>query len=175
MNELQLQTGAYKTTFIGTEIIRESTEQEWQTYGEILRRVDEAKQWAIGDWLVDGKRHYGDGLYERAAGLLGVHISTLKNLKGLSEKFEMSRRHDLLPWGHHYEVASIKSIEEGNGKLKLSDKRDKEKMQELLGSAEKLLGVDRSQLMKLKSISERYEILLRSKEPPGIKTNCRPI
>ncbi|MEX0727743.1 MAG: hypothetical protein WD065_15810, partial [Planctomycetaceae bacterium] len=23
----------------------------WENYGEILRRVDEAKQWAIGDWL----------------------------------------------------------------------------------------------------------------------------
>jgi len=43
-NELQLQTGAYRTTFIGTEIVRESTQKEWRCYGEILRRVDEAKQ-----------------------------------------------------------------------------------------------------------------------------------
>ena len=52
MNELQLQTGAYKTTFIGTEVLRESTVDEWRTYGEILRRVDEAKQWAIGDCCI---------------------------------------------------------------------------------------------------------------------------
>ena len=60
-NELQLKTGPYKTTFVGTEITRASTPDEWQNYGEILKRIDEAKQWAIGDWLVDGKTHYGDG------------------------------------------------------------------------------------------------------------------
>ena len=84
MNELQLQTGAYRTTYIGTEIIRESTLNEWRCYGEILRRVDEAKQWAIGDWLSDGKRHYGDGLYKEASEILGVDSRTLENLKQIS-------------------------------------------------------------------------------------------
>ena len=136
MNELQLQTGAYKTTFIGTEVIRASTKDEWQNYGEILRRVDEAKQWAIGDWLVDGKRHYGDGLYEEAAGILGIPKGTLQNLKSLSDQFEFSRRREVLSWGHHAEVSPIKQIEETNGKLKLSDKPDKDKMQEFLALTE---------------------------------------
>ena len=70
-NELDLQRGPYSTTFVGLEMQRESTPDEWEQYGEVLRRVDEAKQWAIGDWLVDGKKHYGDRLYERAAGVLG--------------------------------------------------------------------------------------------------------
>ena len=72
MNELTLRTGCYLTTQVGTEVIRESTQKEWETYGEILRRVEEAKQWAIGDWLCDGKRHYGDGLYKRAAEITGL-------------------------------------------------------------------------------------------------------
>ena len=71
MNELILRTKCYVTTPLGTEVTRPSTESEWQAYGEILRRVDEAKQWAIGDWLVDGKSHYGDGLYKRAAEITG--------------------------------------------------------------------------------------------------------
>ena len=54
--ELILKTKCYLTTQVGTQVIRKSTQAEWDTYGEILRRVDEAKQWAIGDWLVDGKQ-----------------------------------------------------------------------------------------------------------------------
>jgi hypothetical protein len=59
-NELTLRTQCYVTTQVGTQLTRKSTKTEWENYGEILRRVEEAKQWAIGDWLVDGKRHYGD-------------------------------------------------------------------------------------------------------------------
>lgn len=66
-NELQLNTGPYKTTFMGIEFVRQSTKKEWENYGEILKRVDEAKQWAIGDWLCDGKRHYNDKLYEESS------------------------------------------------------------------------------------------------------------
>jgi len=136
--ELQLQTGPYRTTFIGTEIIRESTPQEWEIYGEILRRVDEAKQWAIGDWLKDGKRHYGDGLYQKAAGILGCAEGDLRNMKYIAEQFQLSVRTDKLSWRHHYEVASLKTIKETEkGKLQLSDETDYEKIKEFLNKAEK--------------------------------------
>ena len=116
MNELQLQTGPYRTTFIGTEITRASTKKEWANYGEILRRVDEAKQWAIGDWLVDGKRHYGDGLYQEAARILGYDENKLRQYKSLSDRFELLLRSNNLTWNHHKEVSAIKQIS-----LKLHD------------------------------------------------------
>ena len=78
MNELILKTKCYLTTRVGTQVTRKSTKTEWETYGEILRRVDEAKQWAIGDWLVDGKRHYGDGLYKQAAEITGLDEGQLR-------------------------------------------------------------------------------------------------
>ena len=146
MNELQLQGGPYRTTFVGLELLKPSTPQEWEGYGEVLRRVDEAKQWAIGDWLVDGKKHYGDRLYERAAGLLGLSDEGyLSKQKMLAEKFEIGNRFPNLSWKHHYEVASLKPIieeedEDGNltGKLKLSEKEtDYDKIDELLTIAEK--------------------------------------
>jgi len=137
-NELQLRTGAYLTTFVGTQIIRAATKDEWINYGEILKRVDEAKQWAIGDWLKDGKRHYGDGLYKEAERILGVSQAELRQFKSLSERFELLGRTNNLSWRHHYEVASIKKIKEKeDGKLELSKEPDKEKMQELLKKAEK--------------------------------------
>ncbi len=109
--ELQLQTGPYRTTFIGTEISRASTKQEWTNYGEILKRVDEAKQWAIGDWLVDGKRHYGDGLYQQAAKILELEESTLRAYKSQSELITIAVRNSNLTHAHHKEVSSIKKLE----------------------------------------------------------------
>ena len=98
-NELQLQTGPYRTTFIGTEITRQSTKEEWENYGEILRRVDEAKQWAIGDWLVDGKRHYGDGVYGKAAKITLLEESTLRAYKSQSEILTIAVRNSNLTHG----------------------------------------------------------------------------
>jgi len=139
VNELQLQTGPYRTTFIGTEITRQSTKDEWENYGEILRRVDEAKQWAIGDWLVDGKRHYGDGVYEKAAKVLGYQEQSLKQFKGMASLYgDQKFRRLNLSWAHHQEVASLKTIEETeDGKLELSGGTDYEKIEELLSKAEK--------------------------------------
>lgn len=137
MNELTLKTGPYKTTFVGTEIVRQSTKEEWKGYGEILKRVDEAKQWAIGDWLVDGKRHYGDGLYREAEKILEYHYQNLAQFKRMAELFEIKCRHLNISYAHHYEVASLKTIEKHNGKLRLSDKPDTDKIQEFLAKAEK--------------------------------------
>lgn len=134
--ELELKTACYQITRIGLEIVRPTTEKEWGLYGEALRAVDEAKQWAIGDWLVDGKRHYGDKLYERAEQILGIDKGTLQNLKSIADKFKFSSRDENLSWRHHYEVASIKKLET-NGKVKLTDEPDHGAMTKLLQQAEK--------------------------------------
>lgn len=138
MNELILKTKCYLTTQVGTQVTRKSSKAEWETYGEILRRVDEAKQWAIGDWLVDGKRHYGDGLYKRAAEITGLAEGTLRDFVWMAGAFELSSRKDNLSFKHHKEVASIKFIAtDDDGKLALSDEADQDKIAELLAEAEK--------------------------------------
>jgi len=87
---------------------------------------------------VDGKRHYGDGLYKRAAEITGLSYETLKQYKWLSEEFELCNRLHVLTWKHHREVASIKLIAEDKyGKLYLSDEADKDKITGLLAEAEK--------------------------------------
>lgn len=151
---LDLQRGPYRTTFVGTEIVRKSTVQEWEGYGELLKRVDEAKQWAIGDWLVDGKRHYGDGLYEKAAGILGLEASSLRQYKWLAGLFELSTRVDKLSFKHHEQVASVKKLaKDDKGKLYLSDETDHEKIGELLAQAEK----DKFSVRELRDIVRRYK------------------
>jgi hypothetical protein len=103
----------------------------------------EAKQWAIGDWLVDGKRHYRDGLYGEAEGITGIEQRTLEDLKRISNLFEITLRHVNLTWSHHREVASLRTIETvkdkklPQGRMQWSNKPDHEKMQEFLIKAEK--------------------------------------
>lgn len=136
--ELILKTKCYLTTQVGTQVTRASTKTEWETYGEILRRVDEAKQWAIGDWLVDGKQHYGDGLYKRAAEITGQAEQTLRLHASMASQFELLMRLNTLSYQHHREVASIKQIaEDEDGKLYLSDEPDRDKIATLLAEAEK--------------------------------------
>lgn len=136
--ELQLHTGPYRTTFTGIELQRESTQQEWEDFGEVLRRVDEAKQWAIGDWLVDGKKHYGDRLYEKAAVITGLEENSLRPYASIANVIPNNIRHSDLSHAHHMQVASLKTISEReDGKLELSDKTDYEKIDEMLSKSEK--------------------------------------
>ena len=111
----KLSTGPFQTTFTGLKILRATTRNEWKNSREILKKVDEAKQRAIGDWLLDGKSHYGGGLYDEAARVLGSDKSQLMKLKSISERFEFSLRRENLSWRHHYEVASINKIARGRG------------------------------------------------------------
>jgi N6-adenosine-specific RNA methylase IME4 len=138
MDELILKTKCYLTTQVGTQMVRESTQAEWENYGDILRRIDEAKQWAIGDWLVDGKRHYGDGLYKQAAEITGQSGDSLRGYASMAGRFELCLRRHNLTYGHHKEVQGVKFIgEKKDGKLFLSDETDHDKIAEFLDDAEK--------------------------------------
>jgi len=136
MDELILKTTCYLTTQVGTQVTRKSTKDEWEYYGDILRRIEEAKQWAIGDWLVDGKQHYGDGLYKRAAEITGLDEGTLRNFTSISSSFELSLRNDKLRWYHHKEVASIKLTATNDDTLYLSGEADRDVISDLLTQAE---------------------------------------
>lgn len=177
MDELVLKTGPYRTTLIGTEIVRKSTADEWKKYGEILRHVDEAKQWAIGDWLVDGKRHYGDGLYKNALGIFGEEYKeqTLRLLKSISENIPLLKRFNKLTWSHHMEVASLKTVEIvkdkklPQGRMQWSDDPDHENMQGFLKEAEENGWTVKSQAQRLGSHVPRLQFGLctKIKETPG--------
>lgn len=167
MDELQLNVGAYKTTFTGIEIVRDSTIKEWENYGHILKRIDEAKQWAIGDWLKDGKKHYGDGLYEKASLVLGIEVGKLKQYKSTSDNLETCLRKHLLTWSHHYELLSIKKIiQNETGKYELSKDIDMDKIQDFLNKAEK----DKLSVRELRNVvsdykREQQEVIRLANEP----------
>ncbi len=130
---LELTTNTYKFTRTGIVITGKSSQADWELMGEGLRAVDEARQWAIGDWLCDGKRHYGDGLYRKAAKLTGLNSNTLEQFASMSSRFENLCRHKDLSYEHHKQPASIKPIvEREDGTLALGDDPDHEKIAEFL-------------------------------------------
>ncbi len=130
---LELTTNTYKFTRTGIVITGKSSLDDWELMGEGLRAVDEARQWAIGDWLCDGKRHYGDGLYGKAAKLTGLNSNTLEQFASMSSRFENLCRHKDLSYEHHKQPASIKPIvEREDGTLALGDDPDHEKIAEFL-------------------------------------------
>jgi N6-adenosine-specific RNA methylase IME4 len=159
------------------EVVRKSTSDEWKSYGEILRRIDEAKQWIVGDWLVDGMNHFelehgpkskhgGTGLYEEAERLLGVSRGTLQNQKSIAEQFKFSQRCENLTWVHHCEVAPIKSlVESKKGKLRYGD-TNQEKIQEMLAKAEENRWSTRELHEEVKRYQRQQDEMIRLANEP---------
>lgn len=153
MNDLELKTKCYNTTFTGLEIVGESTKDEWENYGNILKKVDEAKQWAIGDWLCDGKKHYGDGLYEKASKILDIEEGQLRHYKSLSDNIELCLRKHNLTWSMHKEAITIKKTIEVENKLEISNETDMDKIQDLLTRAEK----EKLSVRDLREVVSKYK------------------
>ena len=57
----------------------------------------------IGPFCI-GKRHYGDELYQEAENIVGLDHSILRELKSISDVYEMLQRHNNLSWSHHLDV-----------------------------------------------------------------------
>ncbi len=85
--------------------------EEWQAAGETLRSIRGAVAWATGDWWLQGERDYGEmaaqatkDAVEDATGHDYRYISTAA---WVASRFEFSRRHENLSFGHHQAVAAL--------------------------------------------------------------------
>lgn len=79
---------------------------QWRAIGEHLISVEKSIMWWIGDWWLYGERKYGD----RAAAVRewdGPEFSTCRNAGWVCNRFETSRRRDVLSFKHHQEVAPL--------------------------------------------------------------------
>lgn len=83
-----------------------ATLDEWEAFGATLRDVEGGIQWAIGDWLNQGHRRWGEK-YAGVVEQLGFEPDTLKDYAYVSNNVEMSVRTDKLTWSHHKLVASL--------------------------------------------------------------------
>jgi hypothetical protein len=85
---------------------KELSFDDWRELGEHLLAVADSSAWWVGDWLLFGKRAYADR-YKVAIARTGFDYQTLRNYAWVASRFAPSRRHEMLSFSHHAEVASL--------------------------------------------------------------------
>lgn len=92
-------------TACGWEAPRGLTAEGWVAAGEMLVKVEQSKQWWLGDWWNAGN-FYGER--QEACERIGVEYQTAANCSMVSKAFEnFSRRREKLTFKHHAEVCAI--------------------------------------------------------------------
>ena len=99
MKVIQGQTGLTATGWDLANI----NESQWNEAGEILVKIDQARQWWLGDWW--NACAWGDG--KVACERIGVNPETASNCGKVSRAFEFPRRHGNLTFSHHQAVTYI--------------------------------------------------------------------
>jgi hypothetical protein len=79
------------------------TEQEWAAKGVSIARSAEAATWALGDWLVEGRK-FETNRYRKASAITGYSESHLCNLYRVSVAFPPGTRRQV-SWAVHRETA----------------------------------------------------------------------
>jgi N6-adenosine-specific RNA methylase IME4 len=93
-------------TPIGLDLPPGLSFERWSEIGRNLLLMGRAVMWWIGDWLNYGERAYGEK-YSQAVDATGYDVQTLMNASWVCRSVEISRRREILSFGHHAEVASL--------------------------------------------------------------------
>ena len=96
------------------------TKPDFMVVGQFLSRVDDATQWAIGDWVNSYDRSYGD--LKRICERLGLVYTTVMNCASLGRRFTFSRRREV-SFTHHAAVAALE-VEDQDRLLDAAEKHN---------------------------------------------------
>lgn len=106
---IPLMQGVYLCA-TGLQLPPRMTFDQWEAVGKTLLHLGRGVQWAIGDWLCEGERRYGER-YAQAVEITGYKEPTLPTIKWVASRIPRYMRMEELSWSHHRIVASI----EGQG------------------------------------------------------------
>lgn len=95
-----------KVSKVGLQILGDLNKSEWLSMGPGFAAMGSTVKWIIADWLCYGDRKYGE-MYREASEVLGLAEKTLRNLKYVASKVQLSSRGDNLSFTHHREVAAF--------------------------------------------------------------------
>jgi len=87
------------------------TRDEYEVLGFVLGGMHETLKWAIGDYLIEGERRYGEEAYQLQEAL-GISEESRRQYVRVAEAIPMPRRHSELTWSHHRSVAALDPIEQ---------------------------------------------------------------
>ena len=85
----------------------------FETYiqiGKDLSRVSNDVQFIIGDWILFGKKSYGEK-YKDALVVTGLDYSTLRDYASAANRIPLASRNPNLDFSHHRTVAKVKDPE----------------------------------------------------------------
>lgn len=81
--------------------------EEWLDVFRVLRKLDEAIQWAVGDLANHAESKWGE-TYTSMSDITGYSEKSLREYAYVSRSIQMSIRMDKLSFGHHQLVAGMK-------------------------------------------------------------------
>jgi hypothetical protein len=79
---------------------------DWALEGRRIGLMARGSPWWIGDWLRYGATRWGE-MYVAAAKITGYDPKSLRNMRYVASRFEVSLRRDNLTWSHHSLLASF--------------------------------------------------------------------
>ena len=112
MNEIVLNKQYFELKPTGLIINGQPTFDEWEQAGGVLKYIEGSVHWWLGDWLNYGEQTYGE-MYSQALDATDYTEGTLRNDKFMSKAFELSCRHDNLPFSFHQEVVTLMKRAQG--------------------------------------------------------------
>jgi hypothetical protein len=80
--------------------------RDWVLEGRRIGIMWRGSPWWIGDWLLYGTARWGE-MYVQAAKITGYDPKTLRNMRYVASRFDLSLRRDNLTWSHHALLASL--------------------------------------------------------------------
>lgn len=82
------------------------TEEQWDAAGDLLAKVEQSKQWWLGDWWNAGQQDgWGDG--KEACERHEFNYETARKAGKVCSAFQLCRRRHNLTFSHHDEVCAI--------------------------------------------------------------------
>lgn len=83
------------------------TEDQWRQCGEALGKVEQGKQWWIGDWWNALPHNGAAGLGREACEAAEIEYQTAVDCSNVAKQFEDKRRRLTLSFKHHREVCAV--------------------------------------------------------------------
>lgn len=80
--------------------------RSWVREGGRIGSLARGSAWWLGDWLHYGTEKWGER-YAKAAKVTGYDPKTLRNMRYVASRFDLSLRRDNLTWSHHALLASL--------------------------------------------------------------------
>lgn len=96
----------FSITPIGLEAVPEATFDDWKDFGKLLKGIDTARQWIIGDWLNTGEARWGEK-YKDALLETDYEYQTLADYAWVCSKVSFSIRNRNLSFAHHRVIAPL--------------------------------------------------------------------